>query len=330
MKGGVAMLVSTLLRVASGDTPPPGDVVLALTVDEEAGSGPGMKFLVETEPQLFASIRHGLSEFGGYTQWHGDKRFVPIAVAEKQRCLIRATVRGPSGHAATVVRGSASAKLGPLLSRLASRRLPIHVTPVTRAMLGAMSEALPLHERVAMRGLLTPTISSRVLDVLGADGLLLAPLLHNTATPTVVRGGGALNVIPSVLSVDFDGRVLPGMTPAQLVVELEALSPGLAAFDILSEEPAVSAEPDFALVPLLSGVLGKHDPGCVPIPMLLPGYTDARYVSRLGIQTYGFLPMRLPRHITTALIHAPDERVPAESVEFGVACLLDVVGRYRG
>ena len=46
------------------------------------------------------------------------------------------------------------------------------------------------------------------------------------------------------------------------------------------------------------------------MPTLVPGYTDARHFAQLGIQTYGFLPMRLPPHITTALIHAPDERVP--------------------
>ncbi len=65
------------------------------------------------------------------------------------------------------------------------------------------------------------------------------------------------------------------------------------------------------------------------IPMLLPGYTDARYFSRIGIQTYGFLPMRLPTHITTALIHAPDERIPADAVEFGTDCVYEVFRRYR-
>jgi acetylornithine deacetylase/succinyl-diaminopimelate desuccinylase-like protein len=63
---------------------------------------------------------------------------------------------------------------------------------------------------------------------------------------------------------------------------------------------------------------------------MLPGYTDARYVSRLGIQTYGFLPLQLPPEITPALMHAADERVPAEAIEPGVDCLLDAVKRYRG
>jgi acetylornithine deacetylase/succinyl-diaminopimelate desuccinylase-like protein len=68
----------------------------------------------------------------------------------------------------------------------------------------------------------------------------------------------------------------------------------------------------------------------VPIPLLLPGYTDARYVSKLGIQTYGYLPMRLPRHITMASIHGADERVPANAVDFGSRWLVELIARYRG
>jgi acetylornithine deacetylase/succinyl-diaminopimelate desuccinylase-like protein len=329
MKGGVAMLVATFLHLNSSESQSAGDIILALTSDEEAGSRTGMKFLVEQHRDLFDGVRYALSEFGGYTEWHGNHRFVPIAVAEKQRCLIRATLRGPGGHAASVVHGSASEKLGRLLSRLATRRLPAHVTPVARLMLGAMADALPFHERLVLRGLLVPALSNQLLRVVGASEQTLTPLLHNTATPTVVQGGKVSNVIPTEVSVDLDGRVLPGASPADLVAELGALAPDLGTFELVHEEPAVTAQPDLSLLPLLADVVRERDPGSVPIPMLLPGYTDARYVSKVGIQTYGFLPMRLPRHITTALIHAADERVPGEAIEFGVRCLTDVISRYR-
>ena len=329
MKGGVAMIVSAVLRLSSSETRPPGDVIVALTSDEEAGSHTGMKFLVETHAELFGGVRYALSEFGGFTVWHGKRRFMPIQVTEKQRCLIRATVHGTGGHAASVVQGSASGKLGVLLTRLSSRHLPVRVTPVTRQMLEAMADALPLYERVALRGLLVPSVSNRVLRLPGATTATAAPLLCNTATPTVVQGGTATNVIPTELSVELDGRVLPGATPDDLLAELQRLASGLATFELVHEEPAVPATPDLALMPLLAGVLKERDPGCVPIPTLVPGYTDARYVSKLGIQTYGFLPMRLPRHIGPALIHAADERVPAEAVEFGATCLIDAINKYR-
>ncbi|HEX9480645.1 MAG TPA: hypothetical protein VF927_00955, partial [Solirubrobacteraceae bacterium] len=53
-----------------------------------------------------------------------------------------------------------------------------------------------------------------------------------------------------------------------------------------------------------------------------PGVTDGRFFSRLGIQTYGFLPMQLPAEMPfMQLIHAPDERIPVEAVEFGTRAI---------
>jgi acetylornithine deacetylase/succinyl-diaminopimelate desuccinylase-like protein len=330
MKGGVAMLLSALIRAASWESSPPGDVLLVLVSDEEAGSRTGMRFLVDEHAAIFDGVRHAVSEFGGYTLWQGGRKFVPIQVAEKQRCQIRAAVHGPGGHASTVVHASASEKLGLLLSRLASRRLPVHVTPVARLMLESMGRELPLHERLVIRGMLVPGVGSAVLRVAGSAQPRVVPLLCNTATPTGVSGGSSANVIPTELSVDLDGRVLPGMSPTDLLAELETLAGDLASFELVSEEPAVPANPDLSLFPLLSSIVREHDSGALPIVMLLPGYTDARYVSKLGIQTYGFLPMQLPRGIGASLVHAADERVPAASIEFGTDCLLDVIRRYGG
>jgi len=63
--------------------------------------------------------------------------------------------------------------------------------------------------------------------------------------------------------------------------------------------------------------------------MLLPGVTDGRIFAKLGIQTYGFLPMRLPKDLGfTELLHAADERVPVDALEFGTAAIQAVLERY--
>ena len=67
------------------------------------------------------------------------------------------------------------------------------------------------------------------------------------------------------------------------------------------------------------------------MPALIPGTTDARFFSRLGIQTYGFLPMNLPREIDfTAMFHAGNERIPIDSLEFGARAIQTVIRRYNG
>ncbi|WP_200809357.1 hypothetical protein [Desulfococcus multivorans] len=74
----------------------------------------------------------------------------------------------------------------------------------------------------------------------------------------------------------------------------------------------------------------EADPNGTPVPLLLPGVTDGRHFSRLGIQTYGFLPMPLPENLNfTQTIHAPDERIPIEAVEFGTNAIYRVFQRMR-
>lgn len=326
MKGGVAMLVATLVQASELELE--SDIVLALTSDEERGSRLGAKFLVEEHSDLFANVRYALSELGGFTQWVGSRRLYPIQVAEKQRCLIQAVVRGAGGHPSAVVRDTAAAKLGALLKALDQKRLPAHVTREARAMISATAAALPHHERIALRGLLRERAANALFRMLGPAAAPLDAILHNTAVPTVVRGGDSSNVIPTEIVVELDGRVLPGQNPSDLVRELEERVGDLAAFELVDEEPAPPARADLTLYPMLAEIIRRRDPGSTPIPALLPGYTDARYFAKLGIQTYGFLPMRLPREITVDLIHAPDERVPADAIRFGVECLLEAVQRY--
>ena len=65
--------------------------------------------------------------------------------------------------------------------------------------------------------------------------------------------------------------------------------------------------------------------------MLQIGVTDGRFFAGIGIQTYGFLPLNLPDGFGyTALIHAADERVPADAVRFGAEAVARVLQRYAG
>ncbi|HEY2719190.1 MAG TPA: M20/M25/M40 family metallo-hydrolase [Solirubrobacteraceae bacterium] len=328
MKGGVAMLLAAFMRLQASGERPPGDVILCLMADEEAGSPLGAEFLVREHPELFAGVRYSIGEFGGFTMDVAGRRFYPIMVAEKQVCWTRVTLRGPTGHGSMPVRGGAMGGLGKLLHALDRRRLPVHVTPVTRSMVQAIASELPVPLALPLRGLLVPTLTDRLLDTAGERLRVFDPLLHNTASATIVHGGEKINVIPDTISLELDCRLLPGFTPQNVFAELRALSGVELEFEVARHDP-VSAEPDLAMFETLAGVLRELDPGAKAIPMLLPGITDGRFFSRLGIQTYGFLPMQLPSELPfMRLIHAPDERLPADAVEFGTRAIGRVLERF--
>jgi len=55
---------------------------------------------------------------------------------------------------------------------------------------------------------------------------------------------------------------------------------------------------------------------------LMPGGTDGKAFTRLGISCYGFLPMLLPAGWDAmSMFHAANERVPVAALEFGVDVL---------
>jgi acetylornithine deacetylase/succinyl-diaminopimelate desuccinylase-like protein len=328
MKGGIAILLGAILDLQAQGVQTAGDIVVALMSDEEAGSDLGASFLVEAHADLFEDVRFAISEVGGFTQLVAGREFYPIQVAEKTPCRLRGTIRGPGGHASTPARGGAPAKLAALLRALDRKRLPVHITPIVREMLGAMADALPLPQRTALRPLLVPRLTNGVVRLLGKDAADLDPLLRNTAVIVSINTGDATNVIPGVITVDVDGRLVPGQTASDLVLELAQLAPGIATWDIVREEPTTPSAPDLTLFPVLIDALRRAVPHATPFPLVIPGASDARFFARLGIQTYGFLPMRLPPGITMNLIHAPDERVPADAIEFGVRVLADALSRY--
>jgi len=328
MKGELAMMIAALLRARAEGLAPPGDVLLALLSDEEALGLYGAGYLVQEHASLFHGIRYAIGEAGGFTVHLAGRRIYPIMVAEKQTCALRATVRGPAGHGAVPIRGGAMARLARLLQTLDRRRLPVHVTPEIRQMIETIAAALPFPQGAVLRLLLRPALTDRVLDLLGPLASTLDPLLHNTVSATGLRGSDSLNVIPCEVSVTLDGRLLPGFTPEVMLAELGRLLGDDVELEVTWYEPGPKAA-DMGLFDTLAAILRELDPGGTPAPLVVAGVTDARWFSRLGIQTYGFTPMKLPPGMDFwKMVHAADERVPAAALDWGVDGIYRLLQRF--
>ena len=237
MKGGVAMMLDAFMRAARGEIRPRGDLVLAVLSDEENGGDFGARFLAQEHADLFEGVKHSLGEFGGASQMVGGRRFYPIQVAEKQMCWMRGVVRGPGGHGALGVRGSAMGKLGRILARLDSGRLPVHVTPVARAWIEGMAEALPKPQSLVLRSLLDPRLAELTLRAPLAELRPLDRALRNTVSATIVHGGEKINVIPSTIELQLDGRLLPGFGPDDIIREIHTLVGSELELEVIRHDP---------------------------------------------------------------------------------------------
>jgi acetylornithine deacetylase/succinyl-diaminopimelate desuccinylase-like protein len=328
MKGGLAMMLAALMRTRVEGIKPAGDIILAVLSDEEAAGDCGAGYLVAEHAGQFKGVRYAIGEFGGFPLYIGGRKFYGIQVAEKRFCWLKATVRGPGGHASLPRRNSTTASLARLLTSLNERRLPVHITPVVRQMIEQIAAAVPSPMQSAMLELLEPSLTDTALERLGNQQSLFDALLHNTVNATIIRGGQQINVVPSEITIKLDGRLLPGYAPEELIAELRAIVGNDVELELLRCDPGPTA-PDMGLFDTLADSIREADPAGIPLPVMVAATTDARYFSRLGIQTYGYTPMNLPPDFSFAeTIHAADERIPLVAVDFGTDAIYRVIKNY--
>ena len=114
-----------------------------------------------------------------------------------------------------------------------------------------------------------------------------------------------------------------------MIAELHQTTGQDVELEVLRFDPGPD-EPDMRLFDTLADILPEFDPGGNSLPLLLSGTSDARFFSRLGIQTYGFLPMLLPEDFNfSQTIHAADERIPIEALDFGTNAIYESFKRFE-
>jgi acetylornithine deacetylase/succinyl-diaminopimelate desuccinylase-like protein len=181
----------------------------------------------------------------------------------------------------------------------------------------------------AVRGLTSPLLATTILGALGERGSIFAPLLHNTISPTILKASDKVNVIPSEASIGLDGRLLPGFTPKDMENEMHDLLGTDFDLEVVLYDPGPSAT-NMGLFETLCTVIKESDPQGIAVPYVMSGVTDARFFSKLGIQTYGFTPLQLPDDFSfIGTIHASDERVPVAALDFGLQAIYQAIQRFH-
>ena len=329
MKSGVAMFLAAFLKAKAESVELPGDVIFCALADEENSGSFGARFMVEEHAELFKDVRYALGEFGGFNMNMAGKRIYPVMIAEKQVCGIKLTFEGQGGHASMPVQGGAMAKAARALTLLDQHRLPYHLTPPARLMIEGVAQAIGGVPGLLLNQLTNPLLGDSILKLLGSNSDVFFPLLHNTVSPTILQASDKINVIPSEVSIGLDGRLLPGFSPEQMEQELHNLLGSDFKLEIAEFDPG-PGQPDMALFGMLKKTLEDMDPTGQAVPLLLSAVTDARLFTRLGIQTYGFTPLKLPDDFNfISTIHAANERLPVDALDFGVQAVYQAIQSSR-
>lgn len=333
MKDMVAMELAIMVGLRRSGMPLRRDVIFAGVADEEAGGEHGAQHWVTERPDLFGSeagvAAAALNEVGGYSISIGERRAYAIQVAEKGIIWTRLRSTGTAGHGSMPHDENPAIHLADAVARLAASPPTGDPPPLVRDFftglgLGEVVDLVPGDLAAALATLEAAVPDPTMRRSLGA-------MLRDTVTPTVLRAGSKVNVIPGEAMAEIDVRTLPGTDQAELAARLQEIAGPHVTVEAVMSLPAIEADATAPIVDLMREALHRADPEAVALPMMITLGTDAKALDRLGIPTYGFVPLRLdPGTPFLSLHHADDERIPVSALEFGVPVLDEVVRRFAG
>ncbi|MET9064250.1 M20/M25/M40 family metallo-hydrolase [Streptosporangium sandarakinum] len=314
MKNMDAMILAVVRQRLSEGRRPPRDVVLAFTADEEAGGAYGAQWLSEEHPELFEGCTEAIGEVGGFSvSLDDDRRLYLIEAAEKGIAWMRLTARGRAGHGSMLSAENAITELAEAVGRIGRYEWPVRLTPTVETFLVETSRALGVE--------LDLDDAEATVAKLGPLARMIGAVLRNTANPTMLQGGYKANVIPQTATAHVDGRFLPGYEDEFFKTIDELLGPNVTR-EFVYHDIALETGFDGPLVRAMADALAAEDPGALAVPYTLSGGTDLKAFSRLGMRGFGFAPLRLPADLDfSGMFHGVDERVPVDSLQFGVRVL---------
>jgi acetylornithine deacetylase/succinyl-diaminopimelate desuccinylase-like protein len=310
MKSQVAAEVAAALAlVEEGWRPEAGELMLVFTADEETGAAEGAQWLCREHPDRVRADMVVNEGAGAVVEYDG-RRVYPVCVAEKGVFRFTITTVGRAGHASLPRIGdNALAKLAPVLTALRERRPSFDLTPEPEALFAALG--------------LNPTDPEAAFAEIEAKdprlGLLVEPMLGITMTPTILRAGEKINVIPSLAVLEVDCRVPPEQGGDQVLAALAELV-GTDGYEVELGDDVVAGNRspiDTPLMDSISRFVEREDPGATVAPMVFPGFSDSHWwrAAFPDCVAYGFFPQRAMDAVEQiSLMHAADEHVPVKDL----------------
>ncbi|MGQ9734310.1 MAG: M20/M25/M40 family metallo-hydrolase [Candidatus Bipolaricaulia bacterium] len=302
-----------------------GELIYLATADEERGGEKGVGWLKEAHPDLL-KVDYVLNEGGGEPLQVGRRLFYAIETVEKGLFWVKVRVKGRSGHGSVPHEENALVKAAGLIERLAHHKFPKRLDETVREFVTRVFGALgPKGERLK-EVLLDPRAEPDLRPLL--EGTEFEPealnaFIRTTVSPTMIQAGVKENVIPDSCEFVLDCRLLPGSAREEILGKIEELARELGLqfeTEVLQYHPASGSPLGTELYRAIERALREEFPESEPVPFLLTGATDSRFLRELGALAYGLCPLSTKTTMQDRLrmIHGDNERIDLESLELQV------------
>jgi len=331
IKDEAADLVTNLLRFKAEKYAPRGDIIVALTEDEEAGGDAnGAKWLLENHRDLIdAQFVINTDAAGGQID-HGRRVRNPVQTSEKGYVSYALEVTSSGGHSSMPRRDNAIYSLAAGLARLAQFQFPVRFTDTTRAYFTTMAEHADEQQRrdllAAMANPPNPEAVQRV-----SETPIYNAMMHTTCVATMMDAGHAENALPQRARATIQCRLLPGDEVEQVRATLvQVLADPAIAVTVLNNPVVAPASPvQPAIMQSVQRVTDQMWKDVLVLPVMDPWSSDCIHYRRAGMPTYGVSGVFFD--IDDVRAHGKDERILVQSyyegVEFMYRLMKDLTSR---
>ncbi|HUJ21659.1 MAG TPA: M20/M25/M40 family metallo-hydrolase [Bryobacteraceae bacterium] len=302
------------------------DVILLSEADEEAGST-GIQWLIANAWEKITA-EFALNEGGFAISTGTGRRIYEVQTSEKIPTRIVLLARGKAGHGSLPREDNPVVHLAQAIVRLTNADQPVRLNTTTERYLHEIAK-LPDYRWLVplIPKLENPRTAMAAAHQIRARDTELDAMLRTTVSPTMLRAGGKINVIPNSAEAQIDVRRLPNETRDEVVARLRHIVRDSA----VEVQPAPgqempATEPSGITTPLyrvMQQVFAKSSSGALVIPYMVRGATDGSFLRQKGIDVYG-VPIFL-REDKESRAHGNDERISVQSLGSGARLLMDIV-----
>ena len=326
-KDEAAIHIANLIRMKREGFTPEGDIIVALTADEEGGDYNGVQWLIENHRELI-DAELALNEGGGGSIKNDQRISNNVQLSEKKYQSFTFEATNPGGHSSLPIRDNAIYELSEALLAVREHAFPIMLDEVTRAYFEGTADLVDAEMGGAIRRVLENPADEEALAMVATEPGFNARL-RTTCVATMADAGHAPNALPQRASATVNCRILPAQDPEDVLRTLQQL-----AGDEVSVTPQAPARPS-PPSPLRPDVLGDIQvvtaelwPDVPVLPVMSTGATDGLYLRNAGIPVYGV--SGLFQDVDDVRAHGQDERIRAENFYQGMEFLYRLTKRLAG
>lgn len=332
-KALAATYIDTLIRFQKSGYKPRRTVKIALTCGEETnGAFNGVEWLAANRRELIDAAFALNEGGGGATDGTGSDRSKVVEqtmqVGEKTFATYRLETRNPGGHSSVPRPDNAIYQLAHALTKIGAYEFPLEMTETTRTYFREAGKGRKDEIGAAMVAL-AANPGDKAAEAIANRDPSLHSNLRTTCVATMLDGGHARNALPQRAGAFVNCRIFPGHPVEEIRQTLASVigDPGVTVTTLPPLRPAPPAPP---LAPEVmepaARLVAQYFPGVPLVPIMANGYTDATFLTAVGIPTYGVPGAWFDPDGNGA--HGLDERIAVQSVYVGRDFLFDLIKAY--